>query len=208
MAPVAPPCGLWGTLCRRFLFIDIQPIRAPNVPRRVLPVMKYQILLASALLLTGCNRDKNEVGTEGMNAAATAASDAAANPTIDNPNVVRENETPDPNAPVMKFAEAEFDFGDIKADTKVRHTFTFTNTGKTPLLIEDATASCGCTTPSWTKAPVAPGTQGRLEVQFDSRGKHGIISKQVAVRANTQPNITTLLIKGNVLNNGTTDKPL
>ena len=41
-----------------------------------------------------------------------------------------------------------------------------------------------------------------MEVQFDSRGKQGIISKQVAVRANTQPNITTILIKGNVLTAG------
>ena len=170
--------------------------------------MKYQIIIAAALLLSACNRDKpTEVGTEGMNAAAASVSDAA-NPTVDNPNVVSENETPNPNAPVMKFAEAEFDFGDIKADTKVRHTFTFTNTGKSPLLIEDATASCGCTTPSWTKAPVAPGARGTMEVQFDSRGKHGIISKQVAVRANTQPSITTILIKGNVLNDGTADKPL
>ncbi|ALW84357.1 hypothetical protein AUC43_04185 [Hymenobacter sedentarius] len=171
--------------------------------------MKYQIILAAALLLTACNRDKTaEVGTEGMNAAANAASDAAANPTIDNPNVVSENEAPNPNAPVMKFTEAEFDFGDIKADSKVHHTFTFTNTGKSPLLIEDATASCGCTTPSWTKAPVLPGGQGTMEVQFDSRGKHGIISKQVAVRANTQPNITTILIKGNVLDAAKGANPL
>lgn len=169
--------------------------------------MKYSILLATALLLGACNRDKNEVGTKGMNAAATDASEAAANPTIDNPNVVSENEAPNPNAPVMKFAEAEFDFGDIKADAKVRHTFTFTNTGKSPLLIADAVASCGCTTPSWTKAPVAPGAQGTMEVQFDSHGKQGIISKQVAVRANTQPSTTTILIKGNVLNDGTTSNP-
>ena len=170
--------------------------------------MKYQIILAAALLLSACNRDKNEVGTEGMNAAATAVSDeATANPVVDNPNVVSENEAPNPIAPVMKFTEAEFDFGDIKPDTKVRHTFTFTNTGKSPLLIEDATASCGCTTPSWTKAPVAPGAQGTIEVQFDSRGKHGIISKQVAVRANTQPSITTILIKGNVLDAAATTAP-
>ncbi len=161
--------------------------------------MKYQILVAAALLLGACNRDKTtEVGTEGMNAAANAASDAA-NPTVDNPNVVSDKEAANPNAPVMKFAEAEFDFGDIQPDSKVHHTFTFTNTGKSPLLIEDATASCGCTTPSWTKEPVAPGAQGKMEVQFDSRGKNGIISKQVAVRANTQPVITTILIKGNVL---------
>jgi hypothetical protein len=163
--------------------------------------MKYQIFLAAALMFSACNRDNSgEVGAEGMNAAATdAASDAAANPTVDNPNVVSEDEAPNPNAPVMKFTESEFDFGDIKADSKVRHTFTFTNTGKSPLLIQDAIVSCGCTTPSWTKAPVLPGAQGTMEVQFDSRGKQGIISKQIAVRANTQPNITTILIKGNVL---------
>lgn len=169
--------------------------------------MKYPIILLAVLLFAACNRDKTaEVGTQGMNAAATAASDATATPAIDNPNVVRENEVPNPNAPVMKFAESEFDFGDIRADSKVGHTFTFTNTGKSPLLIEDATASCGCTTPSWTKSPVAPGATGTIEVQFDSRGKQGIISKSVSVRANTQPSRTTLLIKGNVL--GTTpNKP-
>ena len=161
--------------------------------------MKYPIFLATALLLAACNNDKKaEVGTEGMNAAATVTSDAA-NPTIDNPNVVSENETPNPDAPVMKFTESEFDFGDIQPGARVWHTFTFTNTGKSPLLIEDATASCGCTTPSWTKEPVAPGAEGKMEVQFDSHGKQGIISKQVAVRANTQPSITTILIKGNVL---------
>jgi hypothetical protein len=170
--------------------------------------MKYYLILAAALSLAACNRDKAaEAGTEGVNAGATVTNDTA-NPTVDNPNVVSENEAPNPNAPVMKFTESEFDFGDIKADSKVRHTFTFTNTGKSPLLIADATASCGCTTPSWTKEPVAPGAQGTMEVQFDSRGKNGIISKQVAVRANTQPSVTTIAIKGNVLDAAGTEKPL
>ena len=170
--------------------------------------MKHCLILASALLLGACSDKPNEVGTQGMNAAATAASDATANPAVDNPNVVSENEAPDPNAPVMKFTESEFDFGDIKANAQVRHTFTFTNAGKSPLLIADATSSCGCTTPSWTKEPVAPGAQGTLQVQFDSRGKHGIISKQVAVRANTQPSVTTILIKGNVLDAAKDANPL
>jgi hypothetical protein len=161
--------------------------------------MKFYTLITAALLLGACNRDKTDVGTEGMNAAATAAADATANPTIDNPNVVSEKEAPNPKAPVMTFAETEFDFGDIQPDSKVRHTFSFTNTGKTPLLIEDASASCGCTTPSWTKEPVAPGAKGTLEVQFDSRGKSGLVSKQVNVRANTQPSITTVSIKANIL---------
>jgi hypothetical protein len=160
----------------------------------------YSIALAT-LLLAGCNRDKNaEAGTQGMNAAADdAAADAKANPTIDNPNVASDTEAPNPDAPVLTFAESQFDFGDIKPDSKVQHTFKFTNTGKTPLLIADATASCGCTTPSWTKEAVAPGATGEMEVQFDSRGKQGLISKQVNVRANTQPSTTTIYIKGNVL---------
>ena len=159
----------------------------------------YPLLLAASLLL-GCNREKTtEAGTQGMNAAADqAAADARANPTIDNPNVASDTEAPNPNAPVLTFAESQFDFGDIQPDSKVHHTFKFTNTGKTPLLIADATASCGCTTPSWTKQPIAPGSTGEMEVQFDSRGKQGLINKQVSVRANTQPSITTIYIKGNI----------
>ena len=156
-------------------------------------------LLAGALLV-GCNRDKTpEAGTQGMNAAADQAADSAkANPTIDNPNVASETEELNPNAPVLTFAEQQFDFGDIKADSVVQHAFKFTNTGKTPLLITDALASCGCTTPSWPKEPVAPGATGELQVKFNSHGKHGLISKQVSVRANTQPATTTVYIKGSV----------
>ena len=158
----------------------------------------YPLLLTATLLL-GCNRDKaTEAGTQGMNAAADAAADARANPTIDNPNVASDTEAPNPDAPVMTFAENQFDFGDIQPDSKVRHTFRFTNTGKSPLLIADATASCGCTTPSWTKEPIAPGGTGEMEVLFDSRGKEGLVNKQVSVRANTQPNITVIYIKGNI----------
>jgi hypothetical protein len=157
-------------------------------------------LLAGALFAGACNNDKTaEVGAEGMNAAAT---EAAANPTVDNPNVSTETEVPNPNAPVMTFAEADHDFGDIQPGAVVKHTFAFTNTGKTPLLIENATASCGCTTPNWTKEPIAPGAKGTIDVQFDSHGKSGIQNKQVSVRANTTPSITTIAIKANILPDG------
>ncbi|RYU78681.1 DUF1573 domain-containing protein [Hymenobacter persicinus] len=160
------------------------------------------LLLSGMVFLGACNSDKtSEVGTEGMNAAATAASDAA-NPTVDNPNVAGETTAPNPNAPVMTFTESEFNFGDIQPGAVVKHTFSFTNTGKTPLLIENATASCGCTTPNWTKEPIAPGASGTIDVQFDSHGKTGLQNKEIAVRANTQPNITQVVIKANVLADG------
>ncbi|GAA4390029.1 hypothetical protein GCM10023186_37810 [Hymenobacter koreensis] len=157
-------------------------------------------MLVAATLLTGaCNQDKSEVGEAGMNAAAT---EAAANPVVDNPNVAAETEAPNPNAPVMTFTETEHDFKDIPANSVVKHTFEFTNTGKTPLLIENAQATCGCTVPSWPKDPVAPGKKGTIEVQFDAHGKTGIQNKQITIRANTQPSITQLAIRGNILGDG------
>jgi hypothetical protein len=102
----------------------------------------------------------------------------------------------------MTFAETEHNFGDIKPGDVVKHTFTFTNTGKSPLLIENATASCGCTTPNWTKEPIAPGAKGTIDVQFDSQGKTGLQNKQIAIRANTQPTITQIAIRTNILSDG------
>lgn len=163
----------------------------------------FLVALLASVALGACNSDKTaEVGSEGMNAAATAASETAANPTVDNPNVTGETEVPNPNAPVMTFAEAEHDFGDIKPGDVVKHTFQFTNTGKSPLLIENATASCGCTTPNWTKTPIKPGDKGTIDVQFDSHGKSGIQNKQVSVRANTSPSLTVVTIKANILGDG------
>lgn len=162
----------------------------------------FPSLFAVALLLGACNNEKSaEVGVAGMNAAATAA-DATANPVVDNPNVTNETDAPNPNAPVMTFEETEHNFGDIQPGAVVKHTFAFTNTGKSPLLIENATASCGCTTPNWTKEPIAPGGKGTIEVQFDSKGKSGLQNKQVAIRANTQPTITQIAIRTNILPDG------
>ncbi len=157
-------------------------------------------MLAAVLLTSACQQEKSEVGEAGMNVAAAEA--AAANPVVDNPNVASETEAPNPNAPVMTFTESEHDFKDIPANTTVEHTFEFTNTGKTPLLIENAQAACGCTVPSWPKEPIAPGMKGQIKVQFDSRGKTGIQNKQVTIRANTQPSITNIAIRGNVLSDG------
>ena len=102
------------------------------------------------------------------------------------------------DGPVMTFTETEFDFGNIKEGDVVKHTFKFENTGKAPLVIENATAPCGCTVPSWPKEPVAPGATGEINVQFNSTGKVGQQNKVVTIVANTQPDITTVTIKGNV----------
>lgn len=111
---------------------------------------------------------------------------------------VKEEVVKDANAPVMTFKESEFDFGTIQAGDVVKHTFTFTNTGKKPLIVQNATAPCGCTVPDWTKEPVAPGATGEIRVEFNSRGKSGTQNKVVSITANTQPEMNTVTIKANV----------
>ncbi|MEY3052734.1 MAG: hypothetical protein RLY31_2519 [Bacteroidota bacterium] len=99
----------------------------------------------------------------------------------------------------VQFAETEFNFGKVKAGEKVQHDYTFTNTGKEPLVISNAKGSCGCTVPEWPKDPIAPGATGKIKVEFDSKGKAGAQAKQVTITANTNPATSILTIKGEVI---------
>jgi Protein of unknown function (DUF1573) len=98
--------------------------------------------------------------------------------------------------PVMAFGESVFDFGEIESGEIVEHTYIFKNTGEGPLLISNATASCGCTVPSWPKDPIEANSEGEIKVRFDSKGKSGNQNKTVTIISNTQPNKTTLTLKG------------
>jgi outer membrane murein-binding lipoprotein Lpp len=101
-------------------------------------------------------------------------------------------------APKFEFAEMEYDFGTITEGDVVEHTFTFTNTGEAPLVIQNASASCGCTVPDWPKEPVAVGNTSEIRVRFDSSNKTGVQNKTIRITANTEPATTTLQIKSSV----------
>ena len=101
--------------------------------------------------------------------------------------------------PEATFAESEFDFGKIIQGEKVSHSFSFTNTGKRPLIISDVSATCGCTVPSWPKEPVLPGEKGNISVIFDSDGKKGSQLKQITVLTNAVPSTKVLNIKGEII---------
>jgi len=98
----------------------------------------------------------------------------------------------------IQFAETEFDFGTVDQGKAVTHVFKFKNTGSEPLVINSAKASCGCTVPSWPKEPIAPGKEGQLSVQFDTKGKSGVQNKKVTITANTNPQQTFVYMKGTV----------
>ncbi len=97
--------------------------------------------------------------------------------------------------PTLDFEKKTHDFGTINEGDVVEHTFTFTNNGKAPLVITNARGSCGCTVPTWTKEPIAPGGTGEMLVKFNSRGRKNQQNKTVTITANTQSGKETLQIK-------------
>ena len=103
------------------------------------------------------------------------------------------------NPPIMTFDESTYDFGTISQGERVKHTYYFTNTGKSPLIIHSAQGSCGCTIPEWPKEPIAPGEEGKIEVSFNSEYKSGHQEKMVTILANTKPTKTFIKIVGDVV---------
>ncbi|GAB4030650.1 DUF1573 domain-containing protein [Spirosoma jeollabukense] len=102
-------------------------------------------------------------------------------------------------SPKIKFDQTGiYDFGTLTEGDTVEHVFSFTNTGEFPLIINNVTASCGCTTPDWPHEPVAPGTKSSVRVRFNSRGKSGEQNKTVTIFANTEPAMTDLQFKAMV----------
>ncbi len=98
-----------------------------------------------------------------------------------------------------KFEKDLHNFGKLKQGESAEYSFKFTNTGKEPLVIENAQGSCGCTVPSYPKEPIAPGASGEIKVNFNSTGKSGAQQKTVTLTANTEPSISTILtIKADV----------
>ena len=100
--------------------------------------------------------------------------------------------------PTMEFKDTVHNFGTMHEDEVVQYEFSFTNNGKTPLIITDASGSCGCTVPDYPHDPLPPGKSGIMKVTFNSSGKSGHQEKSVTIHANTVRNIHMLFIKADV----------
>jgi hypothetical protein len=83
------------------------------------------------------------------------------------------------------------DLGKQKEGKEIEVTFRFRNTGNKNLIIENVHAPCGCTVPEKPEKPFAPGEEGLIKAKFNGSG-HGQIRKDIAVTANTSPNMHTL----------------
>ena len=100
----------------------------------------------------------------------------------------------------IKFDKTTHNFGSFsESNPKVTCTFTYTNVGEQPLVVNQAIASCGCTVPEYTKTPVQPGEKGEIKVTYNGAGKFpGHFKKSITVRTNGAVEMTRLYIEGDM----------
>lgn len=99
----------------------------------------------------------------------------------------------------ITFEEDSYFFGEIEEGELVKHTFKFRNDGDGVLVINDATATCGCTRPDFPFVPILPGETGDINVVFNSTGKVGTQKKAVTIFSNGQPKVKNVFLEGTVI---------
>ena len=100
----------------------------------------------------------------------------------------------------IKFDKLTHNFGKFsEKEPVVTCTFTFTNIGESPLVVNQAVASCGCTVPEYTKTPIQPGQKGEIKITYNGTGKFpGHFKKSITVRTNGAVEMTRLYIEGDM----------
>ncbi len=102
--------------------------------------------------------------------------------------------------PKISFEKNIHDFGKFKeADGKVTYKFEFINTGGSDIVVQNVSASCGCTAPRWTREPVPPGGKGFVAATYNPAGRPGSFRKYVTVVSNSNPGSVRLTITGEVM---------
>lgn len=145
--------------------------------------MKKITLFISAslfLLLQGCDVRKNDTHSSGPGQQS---------------NVKKDNLPPT----TVQVIDTTYNFGKIKEGDIVEYSYRFKNTGKNPLVIIDARASCGCTVPEKPEKPIAPGEIGFIKVKFNSENKSGESHKTITVESNANPEFPILKLNGEVI---------
>lgn len=104
---------------------------------------------------------------------------------------------PNPNAPEITFESDVHDYGTMKQGADGGSEFKFTNTGKEPLIIKNAAASCGCTVPEWPKEPILKGQKAVIKVHYDTK-RVGAFTKTITITSNANTATKILTIKGTV----------
>lgn len=103
------------------------------------------------------------------------------------------------NPTTVAVIDTIYDFGKVNEDEIVEYNYRFKNTGINPLVIDEATASCGCTVPEKPDHPIMPGEIGFIKVKFNSKSRPGEAHKSITITSNAVPEFPTLYLKGTVI---------
>lgn len=103
----------------------------------------------------------------------------------------------------MKFEKTRHNFGVFAPDTAIlTYDFVFTNVGKSPLIIHQASASCGCTVPEYTLEPIMPGSKGKITVTYNGKGRRpGVFRKSITIHNNGKQTPVRIYIEGEMIDN-------
>lgn len=99
---------------------------------------------------------------------------------------------------VVKFTSEKHDFGKIKQGVPVTYFFEFKNISDKPVVVENASASCGCTVPEKPEKPIAPGATGKIKVQYNAAAV-AVFNKDVYIKLAGIEQPKTVHITGEVL---------
>lgn len=139
---------------------------------------KVMLVVSTALVLSSCSSATDRIESNGGETASETMMEAL---------------------PEISFNEEFHNFGEIEEGVVVEHIFRFTNEGEGPLIISNASGSCGCTVPDWPRQPIAPGASGEIKVSFNSAGRAGKQDKRVTLTTNAVPQTKVLNITSTVL---------
>lgn len=99
----------------------------------------------------------------------------------------------DGNLPTIYFTETKHDFGKVNEGDKVDYTFNFANKGTSTLTIKDIRTSCGCTAALLSEDNLAPGKEGTLKVELDTKNRSGKMSRTITISSNDPKDPTKVL---------------
>ncbi len=99
---------------------------------------------------------------------------------------------------VLKFNKEVHDFGKLTEGPLATYNFEVVNTGTAPVVISNAQASCGCTTPEFSKDAIMPGGKSVIKVGYNTSGRPGPFTKTITVMSNAENSSLVLTIKGEV----------
>ncbi len=150
--------------------------------------MKHILLvLALPLALLSCKDRKNDKLANTYNGGIPEGTTNSGHPAAE----IKDSTT-------VMVLDTLYNFGTIKEGEKVEYSFRFKNTGTKPLIISEASASCGCTVPEKPQEPIKPGETSFIKVVFNSKGKVGENEKAINVSSNAYPSFPILKLKGTV----------